>query len=217
MDNILTKKEIKELLTLWFKERDEDCWLNSWAIKDYFRNKDKMTAKKTNREKKFELYVKAKWDSERKYKNSFYPMKYRPKLYEQYKEIKGEKKMKKNRPSGMKYKCSKCGKRGHQARTCSPVDEDLNRNGKPFQFEEIKDVVVEYINEENVNHPKHYNSGSIEVIDAIEDWELDFNAGNVIKYIVRSCNSSHGKSNKRQDLEKAAWYINRLLNNEKIY
>ena len=37
---------------------------------------------------------------------------------------------------------------------------------------------------EAVNHPPHYNQGKIEVIDAIEDWGLDFNAGNVVKYIT---------------------------------
>ena len=66
----------------------------------------------------------------------------------------------------------------------------------------------------NVNHPLHYNTGKIEVIDAIEDWGLDFNAGNVVKYIVRSCSSGDNKHDKRQDLEKAIWYINRILNNE---
>lgn len=39
---------------------------------------------------------------------------------------------------------------------------------------------------DNVNSPKHYNQGNIEVIDAIEDWGLDFNLGNVIKYVARA-------------------------------
>lgn len=38
---------------------------------------------------------------------------------------------------------------------------------------------------ETVNHPAHYNTGKIEVIDAIEDWELGFHAGNVVKYAAR--------------------------------
>ena len=38
---------------------------------------------------------------------------------------------------------------------------------------------------EAVNSPPHYNQGNIEVIDAIEDWGLDFNAGNVVKYVAR--------------------------------
>jgi len=31
---------------------------------------------------------------------------------------------------------------------------------------------------EVVNHPAHYNVGKIEVIDAIEDWQLGFHLGN---------------------------------------
>jgi hypothetical protein len=60
----------------------------------------------------------------------------------------------------------------------------------------------------NVEHPAHYNTGSIEVIDAIEDWGFGegFNRGNAIKYIARA-----GKKNPEteiEDLRKARWYIN---------
>ena len=37
----------------------------------------------------------------------------------------------------------------------------------------------------NVENPKHYNVGDIEVIDAIEDWKMGFCDGNVIKYVAR--------------------------------
>jgi len=60
-----------------------------------------------------------------------------------------------------------------------------------------------------VDHPSHYNSGSIEVIDAIEDWELGFSLGNTIKYIARAGKKS--PDTYIQDLEKAAWYLNREL------
>jgi hypothetical protein len=60
---------------------------------------------------------------------------------------------------------------------------------------------------EAVNHPTHYNQGSIEVIEAIEDWGLDFNAGNVVKYIARY----HHKSEPLEDLKKARWYLDRLI------
>ena len=56
-----------------------------------------------------------------------------------------------------------------------------------------------------VNHPSHYNQNGIEVIDIIEAYNLNFNLGNVIKYILRS----DFKENKRQDLEKALWYLER--------
>jgi hypothetical protein len=59
-----------------------------------------------------------------------------------------------------------------------------------------------------VNNPKHYNTGKIEVIDFIEDQRLGFHLGNVIKYI---CRSKH-KGKELQDLEKALWYLQRYIN-----
>lgn len=59
-----------------------------------------------------------------------------------------------------------------------------------------------------VNHPPHYKSkGGIESIEVIESFGLSFCLGNAIKYILR-CEK---KGNKKQDLEKARWYINREL------
>ena len=58
---------------------------------------------------------------------------------------------------------------------------------------------------ESVNHPSHYNIGNIEVIDAIDDWNLNFSRGNAIKYIARAGHKN--KETEIQDLEKAIWYI----------
>jgi hypothetical protein len=110
--------------------------------------------------------------------------------------------------------CSVCGKSGHNARTCTEkvqIDEDESRKGQPFQLTD-ETVYVRgktYSTPTTINHPEYYNTGSIEVIDAIEDWELDFNAGNVVKYVVRA---KH-KDNEKEDLEKALWYIQRMFNN----
>ena len=60
---------------------------------------------------------------------------------------------------------------------------------------------------EAINHPTHYNTGKIEVIDAIDDWKLDFNAGNVVKYVARH----QHKAEPLEDLKKARWYLNRLI------
>ncbi len=60
---------------------------------------------------------------------------------------------------------------------------------------------------EAVNHPSHYNQGNIEVIDAIEDWGLDFNAGNVVKYVARH----QHKTEPLEDLKKARWYLDRII------
>ena len=60
---------------------------------------------------------------------------------------------------------------------------------------------------DSVNHPKHYNFGKIEVIDAIEDWQLGFNLGNTVKYVARSAH----KGKTVEDLKKAAWYLAREI------
>ena len=59
----------------------------------------------------------------------------------------------------------------------------------------------------NVNHPSHYNQGRIEVIDAIEDWDLNFCEGNVVKYVARH----RFKGEPLEDLKKARWYLERLI------
>lgn len=58
-----------------------------------------------------------------------------------------------------------------------------------------------------VNHPAHYKVGGIETIDFIEAKKLNYNIGNVVKYITRA---DH-KGNRKQDLEKAMWYLKREL------
>jgi hypothetical protein len=60
---------------------------------------------------------------------------------------------------------------------------------------------------ELVDHPQHYQGKGIEAIDVIEAFELNFALGNAVKYILRA----DKKANKKQDLEKALWYINREL------
>lgn len=60
---------------------------------------------------------------------------------------------------------------------------------------------------DSVNHPTHYTTGKIEVIEVIEDQKLGFHLGNAIKYILRA---SH-KGREREDLEKAKWYIDRYI------
>lgn len=64
---------------------------------------------------------------------------------------------------------------------------------------------------EMVNHPAHYNQHSIEPIDVIEDWKLNFNLGSTVKYIAR-CDY---KEKPIEDLEKAAWYLNREIERRK--
>lgn len=60
-----------------------------------------------------------------------------------------------------------------------------------------------------VNHPSHYTSSKIEVIEYILDHGFDYLLGNVIKYISRAGLKS--KETEIQDLEKARWYLNRKI------
>lgn len=61
-----------------------------------------------------------------------------------------------------------------------------------------------------VNQPSHYKSDSIEVIEVIDEFVPDpysYYMGNVVKYVLR-----HGKKNNaKQDLEKARWYLNKMI------
>lgn len=63
-----------------------------------------------------------------------------------------------------------------------------------------------------VNHPAHYTNGDIECIDAIrasmgKDKFCGYLKGNIIKYLWRY----ELKEKPVQDLEKAQWYLNRLI------
>ena len=68
-------------------------------------------------------------------------------------------------------------------------------------------VTMEEPKADPVNHPAHYKYGGIETIDFIEAKELNYNMGNAVKYITRA---DH-KGNRKQDLEKAIWYLKREL------
>lgn len=70
-------------------------------------------------------------------------------------------------------------------------------------------------NQDIINKPSHYVEGGIETIDFIEAKELNFNLGNVVKYVSRCGHKkSKGLSNDAkalQDLQKAKWYIEREI------
>ena len=58
-----------------------------------------------------------------------------------------------------------------------------------------------------VNHPPHYLKGKVEVIDFIEDQQLGYYGGQVVKYL---CRAPH-KGQTLQDYQKAQFYLNRLV------
>lgn len=64
-----------------------------------------------------------------------------------------------------------------------------------------------------VSRPAHYTEDrDIEPIHVIDDWDLGFYEGQVLKYVGRA----KKKGNQIQDLEKAQWYLSRLIDNLKI-
>lgn len=60
---------------------------------------------------------------------------------------------------------------------------------------------------EMVSHPQHYQGKRFEVIDIVDDYSLNFNLGNSLKYLLRA---GH-KDDYVQDLQKAIWYLNREI------
>ena len=60
---------------------------------------------------------------------------------------------------------------------------------------------------ERINHPEHYQGKKFEVIDIIDDYNLSFSLGNVIKYVLRAGK----KEDAVEDLKKARWYLTREI------
>lgn len=55
--------------------------------------------------------------------------------------------------------------------------------------------------------PEHYTFSKTQPIEVIEEWGLNFNLGNVIKYIARH----QYKGSPVNDLKKAQWYLSREI------
>jgi hypothetical protein len=74
-----------------------------------------------------------------------------------------------------------------------------------FQNDLMKSVA------DNVNHPQHYTQGGIETIDYLqakmtkEQFE-GYLLGNILKYVSR-----YPHKNGVEDLQKAEWYIDKLI------
>ena len=101
---------------------------------------------------------------------------------------------------------------------CHKSKKDVEEEGKMTTVDSSKEAVqvptAEHmdkmygnIEHDAVNHPSHYTRGKIEVIDFIEDQQLPYHLGNVIKYIARA----GYKGDKLEDLKKARWYLDRYI------
>lgn len=82
-----------------------------------------------------------------------------------------------------------------------------SRKNDPNLINKLMGKVTE---DDEVNQPSHYQSESgLEAIDVIEAFDLNFNLGNCIKYVLRAGK----KEDELQDLKKALWYIKRQIKN----
>lgn len=67
------------------------------------------------------------------------------------------------------------------------------------------------VSEDNVNHPSHYETGRFECIDVMVETQgveavKNFCICNAFKYLYR-----HKNKNGIEDVKKAIWYLNKLL------
>jgi len=86
------------------------------------------------------------------------------------------------------------------------VAELTAQAGKPkLRMQSSRDAQIEMF--DAVDHPEHYKVGGIETIDFIEAKKLNYNIGNVVKYLTRA----DYKGNKLEDLRKAQWYLTREI------
>ena len=62
-------------------------------------------------------------------------------------------------------------------------------------------------NKQMINtNPDYYTNGRYHLTDVILDWDLNFLQANIVKYVKR-----HNIKGGEEDLLKAAWYLNKLL------
>lgn len=97
----------------------------------------------------------------------------------------------------------------HISRYCDDANEDAGTKDEVCrkcwnrEYVAYSEKTKQDVTKENVEHPSHYNAHNIEVIDFIQDWELNFCLGNVIKYVCRS----PYKGTQIEDLKKAREYL----------
>ena len=84
---------------------------------------------------------------------------------------------------------------------------------QPWEDESLEDIIARQDEEDMVGAPKHYNTGNIECIEAIEESMSSvaykgYLKGNCMKYLWRY----DYKGKQVEDLQKAGWYLNKLTN-----
>lgn len=61
----------------------------------------------------------------------------------------------------------------------------------------------------NIIEPQYYNKENMSVCDIIDEYELDFYKGNIIKYVLRS--GKKDSNSEIQDITKAMKYCSLLI------
>ena len=102
--------------------------------------------------------------------------------------------------SGMLKACENCDVGAEfDCLDCFAWEEAINRLAK---LEDMLEKGIGMSSIDSITHPSHYNRGRIEVIDFINDQQLNFNLGNVIKYVCREADKGG-----TEDLKKAVQYL----------
>lgn len=112
---------------------------------------------------------------------------------------------------GGKKKPSEIIKAVKQTKAALDVMEEGTKIGG-LTLTKVDDKSYRWVRDDLVNHPPHYKAGGIETIDFIEAKDLNYRLGNVIKYVSRAGKKD---SDPIQDLEKAAWYLQREIDARK--
>ena len=106
-----------------------------------------------------------------------------------------------------KYPPIETKKTGLEAWMQAAHDED----SELWEDESLEDIIARQDEEDMVGAPRHYNTGNIECIDAIEESMSSvafkgYLKGNCMKYLWRY----DYKGKQVEDLQKAGWYLNKL-------
>lgn len=88
----------------------------------------------------------------------------------------------------------------------SMFEDNLAYQNKKVKFKDDLDFTKKEVEEEKTK-PTYYKLQNIEVFDFIDEFQLNFNIGNVAKYIARYQNK-----NGLEDLEKAKVYLEKEIN-----
>ena len=102
-----------------------------------------------------------------------------------------------------------------QCKVESVRDDDGHIGWQPSMWEEVdKMPTVVTVAKDNVNHPSHYETGKFECIDVMVETQgveavKAFCICNAFKYLYR-----HKNKNGTEDVKKAIWYLNKLVDLE---